>query len=89
MDKYIDIPDAAGRYRAGESTVRAWIKYLRMPVIRAGRVIRIKVEDADRWYEAGGPNGLPEALRRAAENRAAAKQAPSPQVSAGRQVAVG
>lgn len=69
MKLYADVEGLAGHLRVAESTVRAWVRYLNMPVIRAGRLVRFDVEAVERWYESGGPSGLAAAMRAASEKR--------------------
>jgi excisionase family DNA binding protein len=69
MKDYADVEELANHLRVAESTVRAWVRYLDMPVIRAGRLVRFDVHAVERWFESGGPTGLASAMRAASRRR--------------------
>ena len=50
---YLPVHEYAARRRVSASTVRRWILF-GLPVARAGRTVRVRVIDADRWIDAGG-----------------------------------
>lgn len=90
MKKYTDVPGLAAHLCVAESTVRAWVRLLNIPVIRAGKLIRFDIARAEDWYENGGPNGLAAAVREEAGKRVAnEKVIPEGAAGSARRVAVG
>ena len=71
MKRYTDTSGLAQHLHVAESTVRAWVRLLDIPVIRAGRLVRFDVDAVERWYEAGGPSRLATAMREHALQRRA------------------
>ena len=69
MKEYADVGRLAQHLCVAESTVRAWVRYLDIPVIRAGRLVRFEIASVERWYESGGPSKLAEAMRAASVAR--------------------
>ena len=57
-------------------TVRAWRQYLDPPHVKLGKLVKYEEGPMLNWIRAGGPNGLAEAMRAAAEKRRLERETP-------------
>ena len=51
MEKLLDIREVSNLTGIKESTLRAWIFQGRLPVIRLGRLVRIRQTELEKWIE--------------------------------------
>jgi excisionase family DNA binding protein len=59
MPELLDIPAVRHELRAGDSTIRRWIREGRLPTVRIGRRILIRREALERFVRsASGPSDL-------------------------------
>jgi len=59
MTKLLDIKEVSERLSIKQSTLRAWIFARKLPVVRLGRLVRIKESALADWIKSaeGGANG--------------------------------
>jgi excisionase family DNA binding protein len=59
MEKLLDVKEVSERLSIKQSTLRAWIFQRRLPVIKIGRLVRIKESALADWIRSaeGGANG--------------------------------
>lgn len=59
MEKLLDVKEVSEKLSIKQSTLRAWIFQRRLPVIRIGRLVRIKESALADWIRSaeGGANG--------------------------------
>lgn len=71
--KFATAAELARHLRVAEPTVRAWLRFTEIPVIRVGRLVRFDVDAVEAWYASGGPASLAPAMRADAERRRRAR----------------
>jgi excisionase family DNA binding protein len=52
MDQLVSVKQAAGLLCCSEAAIRKWIYQRRLPVVKVGRLIRLRLEDVERvaWH---------------------------------------
>ena len=66
MTQLLDVKEAAQMLGCSEFGVRRWAREERLPIVRLGRLIRIRREDLDRIVHDGLPH-RPEELARSSK----------------------
>lgn len=56
-DRYLPVPEAASIAAVHADTMRAWLKAGRLPAHHAGRELRVRLSDLERFMASGGTNG--------------------------------
>jgi excisionase family DNA binding protein len=56
MSQLLTVEEAAKRLSCSKAAIRKWILQKRLPVVRLGRLVRVRLEDIERVASVGLPD---------------------------------